>query len=459
MNKRGIALPMVLILVLCLTLTAATFALLSSNELRIVSRQNISTQAFYIAEGANELCATWMQQNATQAIAQGGVFNPFGTGVIGESYPLSVGTYTTTITPSPLNPTPGATPNINVYTYTMSSTGLVDGVSRTVETDVTLEVETTTFANYSYFTVSESYLIWLWIWSIEIPVWFTTGTFLEGPVHTNGQFNISGNPIFDGPVTSVALTINYMNGGPPNDNPDFRDGITFGVPPIDTTPLTVDDLETAAALAGGQTFTGHTTVVLKTDGTMDVTNAAFPPPHTQNMPLPANGALYVTGGDLSISGTLNGNLTAGSSRDVVIMEDIRYNNDPRTDPTSTDILGLMAKRDVVVDQNAANSNPNNDLEIFASIHAVGQAPAYTNDGSFYVSNYWSKIRGVLTVYGGIVQKYRGPVGTFYSDTGAKASGYDKDYHYDARMATNPPTYVPTTTITTFNRISWQEDIP
>jgi len=60
------------------------------------------------------------------------------------------------------------------------------------------------------------------------------------------------------------------------------------------------------------------------------------------------------------------------------------------------------------------------------------------------------------VYGGLVQKNRGPVGTFFSATGTKASGYDKDYHYDIRMATSPPLYVPTTTITTFNRISWQE---
>ena len=49
-------------------------------------------------------------------------------------------------------------------------------------------------------------------------------------------------------------------------------------------------------------------------------------------------------------------------------------------------------------------------------------------------------RGVLSVYGGICQKFRGPVGTGYlrGDTVVVNTGYSKDYHYDDRLAFMPP---------------------
>jgi len=67
------------------------------------------------------------------------------------------------------------------------------------------------------------------------------------------------------------------------------------------------------------------------------------------------------------------------------------------------------------------------------------------DKSFYVENWrYRRPSGKLTVWGGIIQAYRGPVGTFYPSTGKIASGYYKDYHYDKRVIDNPPPYFPTT---------------
>jgi hypothetical protein len=42
----------------------------------------------------------------------------------------------------------------------------------------------------------------------------------------------------------------------------------------------------------------------------------------------------------------------------------------------------------------------------------------------------------------VIQKKRGPVGTLSGDT--LATGYMKDYRYDARLADSPPPFYPTT---------------
>ena len=64
-------------------------------------------------------------------------------------------------------------------------------------------------------------------------------------------------------------------------------------------------------------------------------------------------------------------------------------------------------------------------------------------------------KGTLTVLGGIIQDYRGPVGTFNPSTNTKVSGYTKNYQYDARLMTNPPPFYPTTG--DYVIVSWQEE--
>lgn len=108
-------------------------------------------------------------------------------------------------------------------------------------------------------------------------------------------------------------------------------------------------------------------------------------------------------------------------------------------------MGLVA-RDVIIDDNAPT-----DLTIDAVVLAGGRN---TTSGSFYVNNYSSKQpTGTLHLLGGLIQKKRGPVGTFSSSTGQINSGYAKDYRYDPRLADDPPPFYPTTG--TFERLSWR----
>jgi hypothetical protein len=121
--------------------------------------------------------------------------------------------------------------------------------------------------------------------------------------------------------------------------------------------------------------------------------------NNRNMALPANGALFVYSGSLTVSGTLNGSLTVGASGDVVIPNSILYADDPRVNPASDDTLGIISESDIVIDD-AAPTN----LEIDACAMALNT--------SFMMENWWvGPAKGTLTVYGGIIQDERGPVGT------------------------------------------------
>jgi hypothetical protein len=164
--------------------------------------------------------------------------------------------------------------------------------------------------------------------------------------------------------------------------------------------------------------------------------------NNKNMALPGNGALFVNSGDLTISGTLKGRLSVGSSNDVIIAGNVLYATDPRVDPTSTDTLGIVAEQDVMIPSSAAYN-----IEIDASIMALNT--------SFYLQN-WSSVaaKGTLTVFGGIIQNQRGPVGTFNAASGTKLSGYSKNYTYDTRLLSNPPPFVPTTG--DYVTLSWED---
>jgi len=76
-----------------------------------------------------------------------------------------------------------------------------------------------------------------------------------------------------------------------------------------------------------------------------------------------------------------------------------------------------------------------NVEIYAAILAINH--------SFIVDNYNCKEGEPLeklTVHGAIAQKFRGPVGTFFTSTGKAATGYEKVYEYDERLRASEPPY-------------------
>lgn len=428
-DRKGVILIIVYLLVSVLLGFSAVFVFTSINERSTAERYIQRIKSFYLAEAGIDRSLEWLR---SQSRPPRGIrpFDPFG-----GPQRLDRGSYSVTIDPDDNNP------GNYLKRYQIRSTGRIDGVSSELETEVRVD----SYARYCYFTNDEHFRWYGWY---RVPVWFVTGDHLEGPTQTNSHFHLYGSPLFSGQTKSADNYMYYFHDGyiysyppdrPTTDKPVFEQGIQLGVEPF-SMPSKALDLRTAA-VHDGIHLTGPTTVLLKNDGTMDITNA-----HkgwtNKNIPLPSNGALFVTGGNLYISGTLKGQLSVGTNRNIVVTGNITYNTDPRTNPESTDILGLIAERDAVISKDA----PYN-IEVNASIMALGN--------SFIVENWWRPpAKGVLTVYGGIIQRERGPVGTFSPFTGRKRSGYSKSYHYDRRLVNLPPPFYPTTG--DYISLSWRQ---
>lgn len=418
-DKKGFILILSYVIIAILLILISAYVARSISEWRIAERDKNSTAALYAAEAGIDYGLDWLRGQGSPPAGIAPINVPAGPTV-------ETGTYSIIIDPD------NANPGTYLKRYQVISTGQSGDTTRVVSYEVQLD----TFARFAYFTDTEHFR---WF-GIRQPVWFVTGDTLSGPVHSNDHFHISGSPVFTDIVSQTDNAITYMHGGPPQDTPSFVPGSPiFGTTPIDM-PSKALDLRTAA-VQNGLHLTGPTTVSLQSNGTMNVTNA-----HNnwvnENMALPANGAVFVTGGDLSVSGILQGRVSMGTNRNIIITDNITYNTNPQINPASTDMLGLISEVDVIIPQSA----PFN-LTIQASVMAL--------DESLYVDNWAAgPPKGTLTIYGGLIQDNRGPVGTFNPATNQKISGYSKNYIYDPRLLNSPPPYYPTTG--DYIGLSWRE---
>jgi hypothetical protein len=167
------------------------------------------------------------------------------------------------------------------------------------------------------------------------------------------------------------------------------------------------------------------------------------------------GVMYFTG-TVGVSGVLRGDITLYSPKTIVVLDDLRYANDPAKG-VCIDILGLISGANTVVADNGVNSpetvrtsgtdvvrslddTPN--LDLHAVIMALGNSFTVENfDQGSTVSGpcqgtTWG--RGCLYLTGGIIQQTRGAVATL------SGTGFLKRYSYDRCAVSNPPPYFPTT---------------
>lgn len=429
-NKRGFAFVAVYLVIAVLLVFAGVFVNQSMSQNNAANIYKNQAQAFNAADAGLDHAFMWLRAQATAGnFPTGTNTNPWNGGAAQN---LGGSSYSVVISRIDIAGAP------NLFRYSVTSTGIAANMSRSLRK----YVQAINFANYIWYTNSES-------WGGQ-NVWFIRNDELNGPMHTNAHFNIYGKDpgaVFGGVASSVDGYIRFYNNGnninlsqttnPPYDIPDFQQGFTFGAQQS-AMPGTALNLKTNAA-SGGLSFTKNTQVVLNSDGTMNykVGNGSW----QNNQSLPANGALFVNG-NLTISGTLDGRLTVGASGDVKITNDLVYaSGDPVTNPSSNDSLGIISEGDVVIDRNA----PSN-LHIHGVIMAL--------NSSFYLDNYTSGLKGDLIVRGGIIQKERGPVGTFNVSAGQKISGYTKDYAYDSRLLSSPPPFMPSTG--DYLTLAWEE---
>jgi hypothetical protein len=316
--------------------------------------------------------------------------------------------------------------------WKVTSTGTFEGAARTVECWLHLE----SFARYAYFTDAE-------VSSGAEPIYFVSADRITGPTHTNGYYSFSGTPRFSSVVSSANSGDPLYNGGlyvqggrnysdrslfyhyrsgyaqdrpsPLDDSPTFSFSGAQPPIPLPTTSASISALADLRVQGDATlTFSSAGTVLIHQNGHHDT---AWPTAST---------TIYVVG-TATVQGTVAGRVTVGASNGIDVVDNLVYRD------KTQDVLGLISDTQIRV---ATAPYSQKDIEIDAAIMAL--------QGSFTVANYDSGVyRGTLHVFGGITQKYRGPVGTF-SGSGQVSTGYVKDYVYDDRLVNLPPPNFPTT---------------
>ncbi len=416
-------------------------------------------KAFYLAEGGLSRAESWLEAQSpppNDAVT----FHPFGE--LPETF--GEGDYSVAITPDPMNG------SLTRSIYTVLSTGQVGRFGRTLE----VEVGNGTFANFLYFTNRE-----------HMPgggprPWFTSSDIVDGPVFSNDQIGIRGDPVFLGRVMSAyggpddqtqshTPSFEYYNGdphqhvesaaasNPPHDYPTFHEGYDLGLNELELPSTQVLHGLKSLAQDGGIALNGNYDIFLSRldgEGNPMYGYVSYQSPNGDWVDVDLdtfNGVIYVNG-SYSISGTLDGTLTVATNGQAYITDDLLYRNSDANGPLfgCEDLLGLISGSDITV----ANNIPNQD-------NCVIHAAMIALSNGLRVEN-WStgSPRGTLTVHGSIVQDHRGPVGSgVVNDEGFYEvhTGYDKDYHFDERLLNiAPPSFFDFFVLGEYERLSWRE---
>lgn len=431
-NERGSALVIVILILLALTGIVLGVSSISVNETQLAMNEMLDKQVFYLAEAGVEKSIQYLSQRSSPFLGNG-LNNDQPAILLNGEDMYGKGTVTSYLDPLDSN-TGNPTRFIAV---TVRATLNNVGISKSLQ----VRVGQQNFSRYAYFSDMEKS-------TSGSTIWFHTVDVFHGPLHTNDQMHIYGSPTFFEEVSSCASSIDYYHGGPPQDDPQFHMGVTLDASTIPL-PVDTDMLLNKANEPGGLKLTGNpVTIRFRVDAGGNPYLRVTIGGTTTDMNYPSNGVVYVVG-TANLEGTVKGQVTVGCNGDIDIIDNIVYDTDPRVDPESTDLLGIVSDGDVMMAYNDANRD-SADETVMAAIMAL--------DTSWGAESYSSgSPRGKLIVYGGIIQKQRGAVGTFSSYSGAIVSGYEKDYNYDPRLMDTPPPAFPTTG--QIEKIAWNEIDP
>ncbi len=352
--------------------------------------------------------------------------------------------------------------------YTITSTGTYGNISKTLQLKITA-ASVNYYAYWSQTEINPAFngpIYWIGMPGIKM--------LSDGPIHTNGQLNIYGNPRFNNAVQESNLPIladgslgttptsnspNYFGGIGNNSNgvasdPSyiFKGGLQNDAPP-DNLVLqnTLNSVKSTAGNGSGLLLTGASTILFNHQGTVSITGAVVDSNcHTvttyNNTTInpPANGVIFVQStsaipacqstakdGNATVQGTVKGQLTIGSDQSIYLTGGVGYNSDPRISPNSKDLLGMVANQNIVVVEGSSPAA----LEISGVLVAV--------NGSFSVDQYWApKGNATLDQFGSLINYVSGSTGVLDLN-GNLLGGWNEIQHWDARFGTTvPPGFPP-----------------
>ncbi|OWU64677.1 MAG: hypothetical protein CBB60_008625 [Armatimonadetes bacterium Cent15-Ar3] len=489
-RERGSALMMGVTAVFGCMMIGISVVGLQASETYKAQRVRKQAQAFALAESGVEYARRWLLDQAAP---------PAGTQSIGltdNPIELGEGTFTVSVVPDLNNPTN------RLKTYILRSTGQVDGVTQNVD----VKMRSQSFGRYAYFSDQESAN------PMSSPIWFGQRDKIRGPFFTNNSnfswTNIDNTnpqrPIFDASVDMNGDRINYMQTAPRSDA-DFlalyslgRSAVKLAVDRIELPSTTTVQANAAWGATSGHPTTqgvyvpatggiyvvGSASVLLEapsqyvqvvkiTQGSTTTTvsidlaskqTTITTPTNTSTRAGIGTGVLFVTGDITSLKGTMANSINgatpvksamtiaadAAAGKNITITGDVEYltpsNPDIAPDQGNNlvaGIMGLYANKIRV--GTAAGANVRIDGLVMAG-------SSVRSDGGFGADSFDSRSPGTLIINGGLIQKVRGPVGTFRGST--QVSGFIKDYYYDERMMDTPPPFFPTTG--KYDMLNWKQ---
>jgi hypothetical protein len=293
----------------------------------------------------------------------------------------------------------------------LTSVGTFDGISKTVE----VTYAPSNFAKFAYLSINDPTNLY---WTDADTIW--------GPFHSEGDIMAYHHPVFYGKattngkvkyLTTAAADAPYFYGG-------FEPGVSLTFPPSGLPNLKSE------AQSNGHYFTGKDSLYLTFAG--DSLKFRFKATAKDTTVLASsfapNGIIFADNAVVRLKGTVSGQYSvgcSGSNSNVFLDDDIVYKKDPRVDPTSNDMLGIVSENNVLITNNAANQH---NINVDASI--------YCEKGGFGAGWLkWLIDNGKINLLGGIQNYKRVQIGQI------GAGGFARSYKYDERLLTaSPPGY-------------------
>ncbi len=272
-------------------------------------------------------------------------------------------------------------------------------------------------------------------------VYWATGDSAFGPVHVQGTLRTTGTPYFGGKVT----TKNGVDSTSWSGHPIFNAGVESGV----DIPLNRNYERLRDNAAGGKLFTGNPDLYLKfKSDSVSWHRGASPDTTSLLSTFAPNGTIVLnnSNGTVHVQGTVKGRYTVGAldttgaaHGNVVIDNDILYATDPRTNPASTDMLGIVAYNGITIADNTATSGPN--FTVMAALFS------YAN--TIHVENYNTRPLGILYTIGGWT------VQDLDATTNSSITrGLSVNIRFDERFRTSSPPFFPSTHA--YEILAWYE---